>query len=110
MWITWVGPIHLHEPLKVKNFLQLETRDTAKEQVKAILSVRRGQSFYCLWDGEGHVMEGALCQDQKEPLEAKDGPQLTAIKEAQSYNHKEVDLINRTCLKAEMKTRCSLNK
>ena len=36
MWIICVGPIHLPEPLKVKNFLQLETRDTAKEQVKAI--------------------------------------------------------------------------
>lgn len=39
-------------------------------------------------------MEGALCQDQKEPLGMKGGPQLTASKEAQSYSHKELLSIN----------------
>ena len=97
--------------LKSEELSPARDKRHSKRASQSDLSVRRSQSFYWLWDGEGHVMEGALCQDQKEPLEAKDGPQLTAIKEAQSYNHKEVDLINnRTCLKAVMKTRCSPNK
>lgn len=30
-WITWVGSIHLHGPLKVENFLQLEAEETQRK-------------------------------------------------------------------------------
>lgn len=69
-------------------------KDTAKEQAKWTLNVRRIESFYCFWGGEDRMIERTLCQNLKEPLGAKSGPQLTAIKEAQSNNHEKLDSIN----------------
>lgn len=42
------------------------------------------------------MMGLAMCKDQREPLGAKGGPQLTASKETrpQSYKHKKLDSTN----------------
>lgn len=74
-WIIWVSPTHLHEP--IGKFLQLETEETQQETIKDILSLREGFKAIA---GEGHMMEEAMCKDQREPLGAKCGPQLTASK------------------------------